>query len=85
MCSWGWFFWGKGERGKETVSLERIKGVLEAVASEILRGKRNREKALGILGWPFGKRRDNRLVEGETGLERRGKRKLLTGAKRSRR
>jgi hypothetical protein len=80
--AWGCFL-GVGE--KETIWLDRIKDVLEAVGSEILRGERNREKALGILGWPFGKRRDHRPVEGETGLERRGKRKLLTGAKRSRR
>jgi hypothetical protein len=33
--------------------LDRIKDVWEAVASEILRGKENRGKALGILGWPF--------------------------------
>jgi hypothetical protein len=45
------------------------KNVLEAVASEILGGKRNREKALGILGWPFGQRRDNRPVEEETGIK----------------
>ena len=70
---------------KETIWLDRIKDVLEAVAGEILRGKKNREKALGILGWPFGQRRDHRPVEGETGIERRGKRKFLTGAKRSRR
>jgi hypothetical protein len=38
-----------GVRGKETIWLARIKGILEAVASEILRGKKNREKALGIL------------------------------------
>jgi hypothetical protein len=76
-------FFGGWENGNYIVGQE--KNVLEAVASEILGGKRNREKALGILGWPFGKRRDNRPVEGETGLERRGKRKFLTGAKRSRR
>jgi hypothetical protein len=81
MRSWGWFF-GEGE--KETIWLEKIIDVLEAVASKILRKKRNREKALGILGWPFGGRRDNRPVEGETGFERRGKSKLFTGAKRSR-
>jgi hypothetical protein len=80
--AWGWFL-GGGEKGNDIV--DRIRDVLEAVASEILRGKRTREKALGILGWPFGKRRDNRPVEEETGIERRGKRKLLTGAKRSRR
>ncbi len=42
---WG-CFWGVGK--KETIWLERTRIVLEAVASEILRGERNREKALGI-------------------------------------
>ena len=72
---WGGF----GGWEKETIWLDRIKDVLEAVASEILRGQKDREKALGIWGWPFGGRRDNRPVEGERGLERRGKRKLLRG------
>jgi len=42
---WGWF---SGVGKKETIWLDRIRNVLEAVASEILRGERNREKALGI-------------------------------------
>ena len=73
---WGWFL-GVGK--KETIWLERTRNVLEAVASEILRGEGNREKALGISRWSFWERRGNRPVEGETGLERRGKRKLFRG------
>jgi hypothetical protein len=44
-ASLGGGFWGLG---KETIWLERTRNVLEAVANEILRGERNREKALGI-------------------------------------